>query len=102
MDIEHKVVTCLLFRARIAQDSEPGLVSGTAIEIGQVVVPNEVALVKNDVAFATIHHLIGTRIQYSVDETGAFSSEGGNHPGMHLAFGVARTNRCKHLAECFI
>src|SRR6187399_71476 len=73
--------------------------SRTSLEVGDVVVSNEIAAAERNVAFATVHYLIRTRIEDPVDIAGAAPGAGGEDTRMHFALGFAFPDGRKYLGQ---
>src|SRR6185312_14142306 len=102
MDVERELVAGGLTLIGRTEDRQTRLVAGTAVEIGDVVVADEVALPERDVALAAIHHAVGAGIENAVHESGALAGAGGEHPGMHFAFGLTGANRREYFRKRII
>ena len=77
----------------------PGGMPRLPVQVGDVVVTHEIALVKQQVAFAAIHHMIGTGIENSMDPAESMSEATLDETGMYLSLRIACTYRREDLEQ---
>ena len=60
MNFERQFIAAHLLCIRPAQNGEPRLMPRTPLEVGDIIVPHEIAAAERNIAFAAIHHIVRT------------------------------------------
>src|SRR5688500_5637220 len=89
VNLQRQVVAALLLGIRLSEYRQPRLMAGIALEVGDVVVADEIPGAEAHLALAAIHHHVRARIQDSVNIAASFPHARGHHARVHLALGLA-------------
>ena len=85
------------FRAGLADHHGARLVAGVAVEIRNVVVPDDVARLKSHVALTAVGHLVAAGVEDAVDPVGPAPDTRLDDAGVHVAFGVSGPDGWEYL-----
>ena len=97
VDVPVDLVGLPEFLAWLAHHHRPRLVAGVSVEVGNVVVPDDVAGLKRHVPLAAVGHVVAAGVEDAVGPVGPAPDAPLDDSGMHLAFGVPGPDGRKNL-----
>ena len=97
IDVAMNLIGVNQFFAGFADHHRSGLMAWVAIELRNVVIPDNVASLKSNIAFSSVSDIVATGIEDTVSPTSAPPDATFNDSGMNVPLGMTGANGGKNI-----